>query len=140
MAGRGSGSWDGNENSLHQYPARRNVFNIPADGWILIRFRADNPGVWFFHCHIDLHLVGGMAATIVEAPDVLQLQQKIPLQNIKACSADHRCFVGACNCRRDYKLSEEQANEQCNTIFNVDSTLMYGAMLPHSKLLGNRSG
>jgi iron transport multicopper oxidase len=22
-----------------------------------IRFQADNPGVWFFHCHMEWHLV-----------------------------------------------------------------------------------
>ncbi|KAF9729595.1 hypothetical protein PMIN06_007599 [Paraphaeosphaeria minitans] len=128
IAGRGSGSWDGNEDSLYKTPARRNNVVVPPFGWFLIRFRADNPGVWFLHCHIDLHLVGGMAATIVEAPDVLQLQQRIPIQNIEACGADHRCSVGACNCRLD-QLSEEESNEQCNTIFNNVDPASYGALI-----------
>ena len=30
-------------------------------GFTVLRFVADNPGVWFFHCHIDWHLEMGMA-------------------------------------------------------------------------------
>ncbi|KAJ4299020.1 hypothetical protein N0V90_004264 [Kalmusia sp. IMI 367209] len=128
VAGRGLGSWDGNEDSLYKIPVKRNNIVIPPNGWFLVRFRADNPGVWFMHCHIDLHLVGGMAAVMVEAPDVLQLQQELPTQNIKACDVDYRCSVGACNCRLD-RLSEEQAEAQCNTIFNYVNPARFGAMV-----------
>ena len=34
---------------------------IEPCGYTVIRFEADNPGAWFFHCHIDWHLVMGMA-------------------------------------------------------------------------------
>ncbi|KAL1610661.1 hypothetical protein SLS60_002331 [Paraconiothyrium brasiliense] len=127
IAGRGAGSWDGNQDSLYKVPAKRNNIVIPPFGWFLIRFRADNPGVWFLHCHIDLHLVGGMATTIVEAPDVMQVEQKIPIQNIETCKTGYRCPVGACNCRFD-ELSEKQSNEQCNTIFNSHSG-KHGALI-----------
>jgi iron transport multicopper oxidase len=69
-----------------------------------------------------------MAAVIVEAPDVLQLRQRIPIQNIRVCNADYRCSVGTCNCRLD-KLSEEESNEQCNTIFNTVNPARHGAAL-----------
>ncbi|KAF1969978.1 hypothetical protein BU23DRAFT_650742 [Bimuria novae-zelandiae CBS 107.79] len=128
IGGRGLGSWDGNEDSLYPVPAKRNTVTIPAFGWFLIRFRADNPGVWFFHCHMDLHIVGGMAATMIEAPDVLQRQQNIPIQNLKGCAADYECSVGACNCRIN-ALSEEESNEECNTIFNTNNPENYGALI-----------
>jgi len=35
--------------------------SIKPCGYTVIRFTADNPGVWFFHCHIDWHLIMGMA-------------------------------------------------------------------------------
>ncbi|GFO41365.1 laccase [Plakobranchus ocellatus] len=31
---------------------------------VIIRFRADNPGFWFFHCHIELHTELGMALVL----------------------------------------------------------------------------
>ena len=27
----------------------------------MIRLKADNPGMWFMHCHIEIHHVAGMA-------------------------------------------------------------------------------
>jgi iron transport multicopper oxidase len=33
-------------------PMRRDTFVLYPDGNIVLRFKADNPGVWLFHCHI----------------------------------------------------------------------------------------
>lgn len=33
-------------------PMRRDTVIIPSVGSATIRFRADNPGAWFFHCHV----------------------------------------------------------------------------------------
>ncbi|KAL8517551.1 hypothetical protein ACS0TY_015706 [Phlomoides rotata] len=41
-------------------PVERNTFGVPAGGWVAIRFLADNPGVWFMHCHIDAHTSWGL--------------------------------------------------------------------------------
>src|SRR5690606_4562268 len=49
-------------------PSRRDTVLIPSFGNIGIRFVADNPGVWLFHCHIEWHLTAGLALTIIEAP------------------------------------------------------------------------
>ncbi|KAH0461942.1 hypothetical protein IEQ34_009517 [Dendrobium chrysotoxum] len=39
----------------------RNTVAIPAGGWAVIRFIANNPGMWLMHCHLDIHLSLGMA-------------------------------------------------------------------------------
>ena len=31
-------------------PMRRDTVEVPATGNAFLRFRADNPGTWFFHC------------------------------------------------------------------------------------------
>ncbi|CAF1136520.1 unnamed protein product [Adineta steineri] len=36
-------------------------FSIPRESYILFRFTANNPGPWFFHCHMDWHISPGMA-------------------------------------------------------------------------------
>lgn len=56
-------------------PARRDTFVVPPQGYFVIRFVADNPGVWMFHCHVDWHLMQGLALTLVEAP--LQIQERV---------------------------------------------------------------
>lgn len=33
-------------------PTRRDVAMLPADGWLVLAFEANNPGAWLMHCHI----------------------------------------------------------------------------------------
>ncbi|CAJ0644165.1 5625_t:CDS:2 [Entrophospora sp. SA101] len=49
-------------------------------GWRLVRFVADNPGVWAAHCHITPHMVMGMMTLLEEAIDKLP---HIPSLSIK---------------------------------------------------------
>ncbi|XP_020574334.1 laccase-7-like [Phalaenopsis equestris] len=42
-------------------PQERNTIAVPVGGWAVIRFRADNPGLWIMHCHLDGHLSLGLA-------------------------------------------------------------------------------
>jgi len=46
-------------------PVLRDTVNVPMKGQTMIRVVANNPGPWIFHCHIDLHLVAGMAMVLV---------------------------------------------------------------------------
>jgi laccase len=46
-------------------PQKRNTIGVPVGGWAVIRFTADNPGVWIMHCHLDSHLPVGLATTFV---------------------------------------------------------------------------
>ncbi|OQV10674.1 hypothetical protein CLAIMM_14640 isoform 2 [Cladophialophora immunda] len=47
-------------------PPRRDVAFMPRDGYLVLAFKADNPGVWLMHCHIATHASGGLAMQIVE--------------------------------------------------------------------------
>jgi len=66
-------------------PPKRDVIGVPANGWAVIRFIADNPGVWAFHCHIDWHFTAGLAATIIERPNDLK-KFIIPQNVLDLCS------------------------------------------------------
>ncbi|KAF3970966.1 hypothetical protein CMV_005394 [Castanea mollissima] len=46
-------------------PVAVNTFVVPKNGWLAIRFVANNPGVWFWHCHIDRHMTWGMASVFI---------------------------------------------------------------------------
>ncbi|KAE8443950.1 hypothetical protein EG329_001174 [Mollisiaceae sp. DMI_Dod_QoI] len=37
-------------------PMRRDTMTVNAYGWSLVRFVADNPGLWALHCHISVSL------------------------------------------------------------------------------------
>ncbi|OWZ10826.1 Multicopper oxidase [Phytophthora megakarya] len=64
-------------------PIIRDVYTVPQctsdgnngcldAGYVVLRFTADNPGVWIFHCHIDWHLEAGMSMILVEGEQELQ--------------------------------------------------------------------
>jgi iron transport multicopper oxidase len=66
---------------------RRDTVNVNANGYVVIRFTADNPGVWLFHCHIEWHMDQGLIATMIEAPLEIQKSLTIPQNHIDACKA-----------------------------------------------------
>ena len=39
---------------------------VPAGGYVVIAFQANNPGYWFLHCHIESHQLEGMGVIIRE--------------------------------------------------------------------------
>ena len=47
-------------------PPRRDVVLLPSDGYIVIAFKADNPGPWLVHCHIAFHISEGLGMQIME--------------------------------------------------------------------------
>ena len=51
---------------------QRDVVSVPALGWAKIRFVANNPGAWFFHCHIDWHMAAGLTLALLVSPQQLQ--------------------------------------------------------------------
>jgi iron transport multicopper oxidase len=76
-----------NHTAFPSIPARRDTFVLPPQGYFVLRFVADNPGVWFFHCHIDWHLAAGLGMLLIEAPTQMQQRLSIPQQHYDVCQA-----------------------------------------------------
>ncbi|KAJ5723884.1 hypothetical protein N7488_001919 [Penicillium malachiteum] len=76
-----------NHTAFPKVPARRDTFVVPPQGYLVIRFVADNPCVWFFHCHIDWHLMQGLGMLLIEAPLQIQERVSIPQQQYDLCKA-----------------------------------------------------
>ncbi|CAF0815586.1 unnamed protein product [Adineta steineri] len=73
--------------SLIKNPIYRDTFTINPYSYVIVRFKADNLGIWMLHCHNDWHLQLGMATVIVESPTYikefytkLNLINQIPIQ------------------------------------------------------------
>ncbi|KAK3087987.1 hypothetical protein FSP39_013110 [Pinctada imbricata] len=62
-------------------PPRKDVMTIPRKGYVIIRFRADNPGFWFMHCHKETHVQLGMALVLQvgDPEDLPPLPQDFPV-------------------------------------------------------------
>ncbi|RYP33276.1 hypothetical protein DL767_004829 [Monosporascus sp. MG133] len=52
-----------------QNPVRRDTTMLPANGWLVVAFKTDNPGIWLFHCHIAWHVSGGLSVDFMERVD-----------------------------------------------------------------------
>ncbi|WKA10686.1 hypothetical protein VitviT2T_028247 [Vitis vinifera] len=68
VVGNGTGNFD-NSTDPTRYnlvdPPEVNTVGVPKNGWVAIRFRADNPGVWFMHCHLERHASWGMDTVLI---------------------------------------------------------------------------
>jgi len=49
-------------------PPRRDTVNLPGNGFVVLAFETDNPGVWILHCHIEWHLHNGFAMSMMKGP------------------------------------------------------------------------
>ena len=56
----------GSSETLIDTAVRKDTVIVPASGYVVIAFIADNPGYWFLHCHIEVHQLEGMAVIIQE--------------------------------------------------------------------------
>ncbi|XP_073284735.1 laccase-15-like [Primulina huaijiensis] len=68
VVGHGFGNFDERRDTSKYNlvdPPLRNTIGVPRNGWTAIRFKADNPGVWFMHCHFERHLVWGMNTVFI---------------------------------------------------------------------------
>ena len=64
----GEGAWDGTV-VRPENPQRRDTQLVPAYGYLVISFFADNPGAWPLHCHVAWHVSNGLYVTVLERPD-----------------------------------------------------------------------
>ncbi|TFK49373.1 Fet3 protein [Heliocybe sulcata] len=77
-------------------PMRRDTVMVPSMGSATMRIVADNPGVWFFHCHIEWHLEVGLAIQLVEAPTIAQERAvgQVPQFMYDQCAAQNQPYSG----------------------------------------------
>lgn len=69
------GKLDNSTQPIHwEHPLRRDVVGVPQNEWVRIRVVLDNPGIWWFHCHIPWHSMTGMRTGIISQPQKLKSQ------------------------------------------------------------------
>ncbi|KAK9069708.1 hypothetical protein SSX86_011612 [Deinandra increscens subsp. villosa] len=68
VVGSGFGNYKRKRDSLTYNlvdPPHMQTIAVPQNGWTAIRFKADNPGVWFMHCHLERHVSWGMGMVFI---------------------------------------------------------------------------
>lgn len=79
---------------VYESPMRRDTVMVPSTGSATLRFRADNPGAWVFHCHLDWHFSAGLAALMVEAPEIINDRIQMDPTQLAMCQADGMSATG----------------------------------------------
>ncbi|KAJ0490241.1 putative laccase [Helianthus annuus] len=93
VVSQGFGNYDPNKD-LKNFnlvdPIERNTVGVPTGGWVAIRFLADNPGllinarlflsvgVWFMHCHLEVHTSWGLKMAWLVLDGELPNQKLLP--------------------------------------------------------------
>lgn len=90
----------------------KDTVHLPAGGWAVIQFKADNPGWWFFHCHMAIHAHDGMALVLVEAPEQIPGHLKNP-QGLKNPAYLTQAGFPSCDTQFE-KLEKDGPGVSCN--------------------------
>ncbi|KAK4270312.1 hypothetical protein QN277_023361 [Acacia crassicarpa] len=81
VVGQGFGNFDPNKDPANFNlvdPVERNTVGVPSGGWVAIRFLADNPGLWFMHCHLEIHTSWGLRMAWIVLDGELPNQKLVP--------------------------------------------------------------
>ena len=82
----GKGIWDGHQMQVDNL-MRRDVATAEGFGWLVLRFVADNPGIWAFHCHMTWHSEAGLVMQFLSRVDEVA-EWGIPAANQQLCEAN----------------------------------------------------
>ena len=64
-------------------------FSLLGGYWIVLRYQVNNPGPWLFHCHMELHQMGGMAIAILDGVDVWpEVPSEYQIEGHRKCSLE----------------------------------------------------
>lgn len=77
------GVWNGTIDHIEN-TQRRDTQLVQANGYIVVQYDTDNPGVWPFHCHIAWHLSAGMSVSIIEQAGKIK-NLNIPPSSAQTC-------------------------------------------------------
>lgn len=85
LKGHGQGVLDDHEGVLDNL-IRRDVATAEGFGWLALRFVADNPGVWAFHCHMAWHSEAGLVMQFLSRVDEVATWE-VPEANRQLCES-----------------------------------------------------
>lgn len=69
VVAQGTGTYSSAVSLNLDNPPRRDTAMLPAQGYLVLAFQTDNPGVWLMHCHIGWHTDEGLALQFLEQRD-----------------------------------------------------------------------
>ncbi|XP_033107337.1 laccase-25-like [Anneissia japonica] len=65
------------------HAVKKDTVNVPAHGYVILRWKTDSPGYWFFHCQTNSHIETGQA-TVLQVGEVDDIP--MPPADFPTCS------------------------------------------------------
>lgn len=93
VGGVADGDYDPNRHNLTLTGVKRDTVVAAVGSYVVIRFIADNPGLWLMHCHVDWHMLAGMALTIMEGADVVRREMNVTDEALRICSLHDKYLI-----------------------------------------------
>ena len=87
----GLGTWDGSIAHIEN-TQRRDVQIVQSQGYLVIQYNTDNPGVWPLHCHIAWHVSAGLYVNMMEQTNLIK-SRVIP-ETIRQTCRDWSDYTG----------------------------------------------
>ncbi|EJD50994.1 multicopper oxidase [Auricularia subglabra TFB-10046 SS5] len=87
IMGTGDGRYQGQDVDGVENPLIRDTHLIPSFTWTVLRFVADNPGAWAFHCHISWHMAIGLLVQFYTLPSAAA-NLTLPQAMVEQCSTE----------------------------------------------------
>jgi L-ascorbate oxidase len=98
--------------------------NAPC-GFIVLRLKADNPGMWLFHCHISWHMSIGMQFLLDIASEMLWRHRNLRLPvDYGTCGR-----VTAQTTKPSYIQSETETSKECSDSTGVIIGTTFGSFI-----------
>ena len=66
---------------IDPHTVRKDTVIVPASGYVIIQFLADNPGYWLMHCHVETHTIEGLSIIINETAT----KNTLPPDGMRTC-------------------------------------------------------
>ncbi|KKF95926.1 Iron transport multicopper oxidase FET3 [Ceratocystis platani] len=89
----GAGLFNGDLPNVPASPLFRDTVMVNGNSYVVLRYLANRPGAWIFHCHMEWHVHMGGTATFITAPLELQKSLVVPQDHFDMCA----CGLGKGN-------------------------------------------
>ncbi|CEL01029.1 hypothetical protein ASPCAL00621 [Aspergillus calidoustus] len=125
------------EEKFPPFPMRRDTILVNPGSLVVLRFKADNPGIWLLQSPIAWPSHSGLAATFIESP--LELQRSLSLSSIPIPFGD-ACAEGNVEIIMAHPLPVEGVRTPADSvldglIYPVIYLVIVGAALPLTLVL-----
>ena len=106
---------------------RKDTVLVPAGGYAVIRIVADNPGVWFMHCHVENHAVEGMAVTLNEARRNQNPERPLAMRisgNFEPSLQDYYDWIDQSNPRSKFGVQSKAFSHTCTSPLSKNAGIL----------------